>query len=67
MSELNVEALRTELVDLLAKHDWHYAYADDSRAFSEGASQRKRIYELVKLVPDGESLYAVARPAFATY
>ena len=67
MSEQNTEALRQELVDLLAHHDWWYGYSDDSLAFSRGAEQRKRIYALLKLLPDGEDLYAAARPASATY
>lgn len=50
------EQLRAELLDLLKTHDWNFEQSDDFSVWSRGNSERKRINELARLVPDGEEL-----------
>lgn len=60
------EQLREQLIDLLKHHDWFYGYSDDYREYSAGSACRKRIHDLIPLVPDGEALYVQYRPETAS-
>ncbi len=46
---------------LLTEHDWHYEYADDFRAWTKGAEERRRLEYLALGSEQRAALYAAFR------
>ena len=53
---------RSEYVDLLARMDWHYEFADDYSVVRRGREQIQRIRELQPFVDSDRAMFDAARP-----